>query len=234
MSESTNASIRQLTQSNLGVGIALLIIALWLTNLYIALQYPFSWSDPVCWLLFILQTHLFTGLFITAHDAMHHTIAPKIPRFNHAIGRICTFLYAFFPYQKLFTEHHRHHRHVHTDDDPDYYEGNFVMWYLQFIKNYLTIWQILAYAIVFNILKLYLPTSNLIFFWIAPALLSTLQLFYFGTYLPHKGEHDNHHQSRSLSKNHFWAFVSCYFFGYHYEHHDKPFVPWWQLWRVKD
>jgi beta-carotene ketolase (CrtW type) len=31
-----------------------------------------------------------------------------------------------------------------------------------------------------------------------------------------------------------WAFVSCYFFGYHYEHHDSPATPWWLLWRVKD
>jgi beta-carotene ketolase (CrtW type) len=86
-------------------------------------------------------------------------------------------------------------------------------------------------AILFNVLKLWLPQSNLLLFWVAPSLLSTFQLFYFGTYLPHKGEHDNRHQSRSQKKNHVAAFFSCYFFGYHYEHHDSPGTPWWRLWK---
>ncbi len=67
-----------------------------------------------------------------------------------------------------------------------------------------------------------------------PAGLSTLQLFYFGTYLPHMGEETNAHHSHSQSKNHLWAFISCYFFGYHFEHHDSPGTPWWRLWRVKE
>jgi hypothetical protein len=32
-------------------------------------------------------------------------------------------------------------------------------------------------------------------------------------------------------KNHVLAFFSCYFFGYHYEHHHSPGTPWWMLWR---
>jgi beta-carotene ketolase (CrtW type) len=28
--------------------------------------------------------------------------------------------------------------------------------------------------------------------------------------------------------------LSCYFFGYHFEHHDSPGTPWWRLWRVKE
>jgi beta-carotene ketolase (CrtW type) len=31
-----------------------------------------------------------------------------------------------------------------------------------------------------------------------------------------------------------WAFISCYFFGYHYEHHDQPYLPWWKLAAAKD
>ncbi len=219
---------------NKGILIASIVVACWLLNLSIALHVKLSWASPITYLLFLLQTHLFTGLFITAHDAMHGTIAPHHKTWNDRIGKLCTFLYAFFPYTTLYTEHHKHHRHVHTDDDPDYYEGNFFVWYLQFVKNYVTVWQFIGYAISFNLLKLYFPTENLIVFWIIPAILSTLQLFYFGTYLPHRGEHDNQHQSRSQSKNHLWAFISCYFFGYHYEHHDKPYVPWWQLWKVKE
>jgi len=47
-----------------------------------------------------------------------------------------------------------------------------------------------------------------------------------------EGEHVNKHQSRSQHKNHVLAFFSCYFFGYHYEHHDAPWLPWWKLWRA--
>jgi beta-carotene ketolase (CrtW type) len=124
---------------------------------------------------------------------------------------------------------------VATDQDPDYHaSGKFLIWYLSFIRQYVTVWQILLMAVTFNILKLFLPTENLIAFWMLPAMLSTLQLFFFGTYLPHMGESTNKHHSNSQAKNHFWAFISCYFFGYHYEHHDSPGTPWWRLWRVKE
>lgn len=174
--------------------------------------------------------HLYTGLFITAHDAMHGTVSAN--RFlNNWIGYTCTFLYALFWYPQLYTKHHQHHSHVHTVHDPDYHHGSFLTWYFTFIKNYLSIWQIIAMAVLFNILKLWIPQANLLLFWVVPSLLSTVQLFYFGTYQPHRGEHDNRHQSRSQRKNHLAAFFSCYFFGYHYEHHDSPGIPWWLLWR---
>ncbi|MEZ4885170.1 MAG: fatty acid desaturase [Chitinophagales bacterium] len=217
-----------------GVWIALAIIFLWTINLYTALKVEINYLSPLPYILFLLQIHLYTGLFITAHDAMHHSLAPQNRVLNDTLGRFCTFLYAFFPYQRLFEEHHEHHRYVHTDKDPDYYEGNFWSWYFEFVKHYVSIWQLLCYAISFNLLKLIIPVENLLIFWIAPAIISTFQLFYFGTYLPHKGEHDNKHYSRSQSKNHLWAFMTCYFFGYHYEHHEKPNVPWWKLWRIKE
>ncbi|MFW6276162.1 MAG: fatty acid desaturase, partial [Bacteroidota bacterium] len=69
-----------------------------------------------------------------------------------------------------------------------------------------------------------------------PALLSTLQLFYFGTYLPHRKPHTHdmgRHRARTQSKNHLWAMLSCYFFGYHTEHHESPGTPWWQLYTKK-
>ncbi len=217
-----------------GVWIAGGMILLWSFNLWIGLQLEVSFTSPLVYLIFFLQIHLYTGLFITAHDAMHHSILPTNKKVNNVIGQLCTFLYAFFSYQQLFEKHHKHHRFVHTGDDPDYHEGGFWRWYFGFVLQYLNIWQFIAYAISFNILKLFLPVENLLLFWIAPAILSTFQLFYFGTYLPHKGEHDNQHHSRSQSQNHLWAFLTCYFFGYHYEHHDRPNVPWWRLWRVKE
>jgi beta-carotene ketolase (CrtW type) len=176
----------------------------------------------------LVQMHLYTGLFITAHDAMHGTVSSN-KAINNAAGFTATFVYAAFWYPKLYTKHHQHHQYVHTDLDPDYHQGNFLSWYVRFIRNYLSIWQVVWMAILFNILKIWIPQPNLIMFWVVPSLLSTLQLFYFGTYQPHKGEHDNKYHSRTQKRNHMMAFLSCYFFGYHYEHHASPGTPWWQL-----
>ena len=222
-------------KSNTGVYVALTIIILWFATLAFALQWQLEFDSPVTYLLILLLTHLYTGLFITAHDAMHGTVAKNL-KLNHAIGHFTSLLFSFNFYRRLFPKHHEHHRYVATDKDPDYHGGNFFAWYLSFLKQYLNIWQILLMAISFNILKLFLPTENLIVFWMLPAVLSTLQLFYFGTYLPHRGEHkqDNIHKSNSQKLNHAWAFLSCYFFGYHYEHHASPGTPWWQLWKVKE
>ncbi len=222
-------------KSNTGVYVALTIIILWFATLAFALQWQLEFDSPVTYLLILLLTHLYTGLFITAHDAMHGTVAKNL-KLNHAIGHFTSLLFSFNFYRRLFPKHHEHHRYVATDKDPDYHGGNFFAWYLSFLKQYLNIWQILLMAISFNILKLFLPTENLVVFWMLPAVLSTLQLFYFGTYLPHRGEHkqDNIHKSNSQKLNHAWAFLSCYFFGYHYEHHASPGTPWWQLWKVKE
>ncbi len=46
-------------------------------------------------------------------------------------------------------------------------------------------------AIAFNVLKIFFPESSIWFFWVIPAFLGTLQLFYFGTYLPHRKPHDH-------------------------------------------
>jgi beta-carotene ketolase (CrtW type) len=215
-----------------GTLIALLVLGCWLTSIILLMQWPVNWANPLLYVFVLVQMHLYTGLFITAHDAMHGTISAN-KFINNGIGYIATLFYAAFWYPQLYGKHHQHHRHVHTVNDPDYHRGNFFTWYFTFIRNYLSIWQIVVMAILFNILKIWIPQTNLILFWVAPSLLSTLQLFYFGTYLPHKGEHVNQHQSRSLPKNHVLAFMSCYFFGYHYEHHDSPGTPWWLLWRLK-
>ncbi len=213
---------------------AMLIIFLWMLSITMLMRFDFSFSNPLIYIFVLIQMHLYTGLFITAHDAMHGTVAPANKKLNNFIGQLCTLFYAVFPFQKLNREHHKHHKFVHTAEDPDYYEGNFFKWYFQFIKQYLSWWQVVAMAIIYNILKIYIPEKNLLMFWVIPSLLSTLQLFYFGTYLPHKGEHQNIHHSKTQSKNHIWAFFTCYFFGYHYEHHDSPGTPWWKLWQVKE
>lgn len=222
-------------KSNTGVYIALTIMLLWFGVMFFALQWPMDFTSPLTYLLILVLTHLYTGLFITAHDAMHGTVSKNL-KVNHAIGHVASLLFSYNFYRRLFPKHHEHHRHVATDKDPDYHKGNFLAWYFSFLRQYVNIWQILLMAITFNILKLFLATENLIVFWMLPAGLSTLQLFYFGTYVPHRGEHatENIHKSRSQKLNHLWAFISCYFFGYHYEHHASPGTPWWKLWKVKE
>lgn len=222
-------------KSNTGVYVALTIMLLWFGVMFFALQWELKPTSPLTYLLILLLTHLYTGLFITAHDAMHGTVSKNL-KVNHAIGHISSLLFSFNFYRRLFPKHHEHHRYVATDKDPDYHGGNFFAWYFSFLKQYINIWQILLMAIAFNLLKLFLEAENLIVFWMLPAVLSTFQLFYFGTYLPHRGEHseENIHKSGSQKLNHLWAFMSCYFFGYHYEHHASPGTPWWKLWKVKE
>lgn len=220
-------------KSNKGALIAFIVIACWTFSIVSLMNWEVKFDNPLLYLLILVQMHLYTGLFITAHDAMHGTVSSN-PKINNAIGQICTALYACFPFNVLNSKHHEHHRYVHTEKDPDYSEGNFLVWYFSFIKQYLSWWQVVLMAIIFNILKIWISEANLFFFWVLPSLLSTLQLFYFGTWLPHHGEHSNKHQSSSQRKNHVLAFLTCYFFGYHYEHHDSPGTPWWNLWKIKN
>lgn len=224
-----------ITRSNKGIWYALIIHVLWWSCLIYALSIEFSLTSPLVYLLIIVQTHLYTGLFITAHDAMHGTVSSN-KKLNKVIGSISAILFSYNFYNKLNRKHHEHHRFVATSKDPDYHEGSFWPWYLSFVKQYVSIWQILLMAVTYNVLKLWLPMENLIFLWMLPAILSTFQLFYFGTYLPHRGEHSesNTQKSRSQGLNHIWAFLTCYFFGYHYEHHISPNTPWWLLPKKKE
>lgn len=217
-----------------GLMIAFAIICLWFSSLIFWLGYEIDWAKPWVYLGVIIQMHLYTGLFITAHDAMHGLVSSN-KKLNKAIGTFSALLFSYNFYGRLYGKHHEHHRFVATDRDPDYHHSdNFFLWYISFIKQYVNIWQIVLMAITFNLLKLVINVDNLIIFWMLPAVLSTFQLFYFGTYVPHKGESENKHHSTTQSKNHLWAFLSCYFFGYHYEHHDSPGTPWWRLWKEKE
>jgi beta-carotene ketolase (CrtW type) len=220
----------------MGIVIALSIILLWFVSLYFLLNWELDYANPFTYLAIFLQTYLYTGLFITSHDAMHGTVS-RNKKVNHFLGHVTSFLFAFNFYYKLIGKHHEHHKYVATSQDPDYHaSGKFWTWYWGFIKQYLTIMQLVLITVGLQVLNLFFPLENLLLYWILPSILSTFQLFYFGTYLPHRGIHsnDNKHRSRSLRKNHLWAFLSCYFFGYHYEHHDAPGVPWWRLWKTKE
>lgn len=215
-----------------GLWIALTVLVLWFAHLAFLLHYPLHFSDPLVLIFVLIQMHLYTGLFITAHDSIHGVVVPEHKWLNDGLGLLCASLFAFNNYKTLSSKHHLHHRHAATHDDPDYHDGhpNFFLWFLAFAKEYISVVQIILMAVTYNVLKLWFPWENLVVFWMVPAVLSTFQLFYFGTYLPHRGEHENApYNARSQKLNHVWAFLSCYFFGYHLEHHAYPYLPWWRL-----
>ncbi len=219
-----------------GLVIGSIIIFCWFFCLSYFLHYKITGFNPIIILFILIQTHLYTGLFITAHDAIHGVVIAGNKQLNYIIGFFCATLFAFNYYPKLEKKHHHHHEFVVSEADPDYHKGGFFAWYLKFVLEYVTIWQILCMAISYNLLKLVFPMENLIIFWMLPAILSTFQLFYFGTYIPHKGEHkpNDIYKAKSQKLNHFFAFISCYFFGYHHEHHAQPYLPWWKLAKARE
>lgn len=225
-----------------GAAAAAIVVVSWALSLAFLLtreiglaQLPelLAWAIPAI----ALQTFLHTGLFITAHDAMHGTVVPAHRRINDAIGTLAVILYALFSFRKLHEKHGEHHGQPGVPgEDPDYHDGHhgsFWRWYAHFIGNYVGLWQIVGMAAVFNLLEHVagVPLPNLIVFWVVPSLLSTLQLFYFGTYLPHREPHahDDPHRARSNAFAPWLSFLTCYHFGYHREHHIDPSVPWWRL-----
>ncbi len=223
----------------MGVFIALLVIISWASHLaYMLLLQPVNLLDVWFWVHMLIQTWLFTGLFITAHDSMHGTISAN-RKLDNVIGFSATLLFAGMWYPMLIKKHKMHHVNPGTALDPDYYTGkqNFFIWWFSFMKSYVTIWQILIMAGLFNLGLLFFSEIQLIVLWIIPSILATFQLFYFGTYLPHRLPHTTEmgiYKSRTLKKNHLWAMLSCYFFGYHYEHHASPQTPWWKLYQTKN
>jgi beta-carotene ketolase (CrtW type) len=222
----------------MGVIIAISIIFMWGTHLFYMLNFvEVNFSSPVLYLHLIIQTYLFTGLFITSHDSMHRTVSGR-KWLNNSIGFLSLILYAGMWYPRLLKNHKLHHQNPGTETDPDFNTSsqNYWVWWFSFMLRYITLVQIVIMAVFYNILKIWFGDLQLWILWIAPAILSTLQLFYFGTYLPHRLPHKEDmqpHKARTQKKNHVWAMISCYFFGYHYEHHESPGTPWWLLYKTK-
>jgi len=222
----------------MGLFIAILIILTWGGHLVYSLVYLVpDFTSPWMYFHVLLQGYLFTGLFITGHDAMHGTVTEN-RRVNQAVGWLATFLFAGLLYNKLIKNHGLHHQYPAQEKDPDFYANsqNFFKWFGVFMYRYVTIWQILIMAGIYNILLIWFDDTNLLVFWITPALLGTLQMFYFGVFVPHKQPHKENmkpYNARTQNKNHIKAMLSCYFFGYHYEHHESPRVPWWKLHKKK-
>jgi beta-carotene ketolase (CrtW type) len=222
----------------MGIFIAIIIIVFWAGHLAYCLFFvDFNLLDPFFYFHVLLQAYFYTGLFITGHDAMHGVVA-KNRRLNNLIGHLATTFFAFLSYKVLSKKHYLHHRFPATEQDPDFSSrsNNFFVWWFIFMKNYTTWWQIVLMAVTFNVLLIWFTEVQLLSFWVVPAIFATLQLFFFGTYLPHRRPFSDKmtpHNSRTQKRNHLWAMLSCYFFGYHWEHHESPTTPWWQLYQIK-
>ncbi len=221
-----------------GLALAALVIGSWGAGL-VAWLTVVDWGDRLWAMPFAiaLQCWLYVGLFIVAHDAMHGTLAPAAPRLGHAIGALCVALYAAFDYRALKRAHHAHHRHAGTAQDPDFHPEDpraFWAWYAGFFRHYFTWTQFWALGTVGTVSWFALGERAWLLgpFWLLPSLLSSLQLFYFGTYRPHRHEEapfTDGHNARSLDQSWLVSLLSCFHFGHHHTHHDRPQVPWWRL-----
>lgn len=226
-------------QAAIGLGLAGLIIAGWLAvHVWAVWFYPWArFGVAPAVLVIVLQCWLCVGLFIVAHDCMHGSLVPFRPAWNRPIGMLCLVLYAGFDFNALNPKHHLHHRHSGTGSDPDFLEApphGFWRWYVKFFAEYFSWRQLAVMAAIFwtYVLVLGAPVGNVVLFWALPSLLSSLQLFTFGTYLPHvpaDTKFTDRHNARSNDYPAWLSLLTCFHFGYHHEHHLYPGVPWWRL-----
>ncbi|MEL6298276.1 MAG: fatty acid desaturase [Pseudomonadota bacterium] len=226
-------------QGRIGLTLAGLIIGGWLAaHIGTIFFFEWSWATAVPGAaLMALLTWLYVGLFIIAHDCMHGSLVPLRPQINRWVGQLCLALYAGFSFNFMNRKHHMHHRHAGTDEDPDFHDAEphaFWPWYAKFFREYFTGREVFYIAVVVWTYVLVFGASfaNILTFWALPALVSSVQLFTFGTYLPHKPDAPafaDRHRSRSNDYPWLVSLLTCFHFGYHHEHHDRPDVPWWRL-----
>ena len=228
------------TNSPIGLAVASIIIFLWLASLMEFLTLDLA-QIPLTLVVLgvLLRSFLHTGLFITTHEAIHGVIS-KHRLINDTFGLVTSLLYALLPYKVLAENHKLHHRYPASEKDPDFHASdshNFLLWYVSFMKEYQKgkqAWVLLiGMAIIFGFL-IYLPISplNIVLFWVIPIIISSWQLFTFGIWLPHRpieAGYSDHHRAKSNNYSVFWSFISCYHFGYHWEHHQYPHLPWYKL-----
>ena len=196
-----------------------------------------AWSLLIAPVIVAIQTWLSVGLFIVAHDAMHGSLAPGRPRLNGVIGSLALGLYAGFRFMPLKTAHSAHHAAPGTAQDPDFHAEApraFAPWFYGFFRTYFG-WRemgVLTILVCIAVFVLGAGIPNLLLFWAAPALLSALQLFTFGTWLPHRHTDDafpDHHNARTSAFGPILSLLICFHFGRHHEHHLTPWKPWWRL-----
>jgi beta-carotene/zeaxanthin 4-ketolase len=232
----------RLAQTAIGLGLAAAIVASWLgLHLYAMFGFALTWNSlPLALAMALLQCWLSVGLFIVSHDAMHGSLVPGGGRLNGAVGAVLLFLYAGFAWKRMRSAHFAHHKSPGSARDPDFDAANptrFRRWYTTFLTRYFGWRSVLFVSLVVTLywLVLAVPVEKIVLLYGLPAIASSLQLFYFGTYRPHRHESAGHagfadrHNARSERFGTLASLASCFHFGYHHEHHRAPDVPWWAL-----
>jgi len=231
-----------------GLRLAGLILLGWLVSLAaVLLLAPQEQAWPLVVALVLLRTVLHTGLFIVAHDAMHGLLLPQQPRWNHRLGAVALALYGALGYGRCLRNHQLHHRQPATNVDPDFPgdRGSGALgWYVHFMGGYLRPGQmgllLSGWALLLAALSLLLEVDwrlalvRVLLGCTLPLLLSSLQLFVVGTYLPHRGQRRQPLQAAaagpiSLAWPQWLSLLACYHFGYHREHHEQPGLAWFEL-----
>lgn len=233
-------------QAAIGLTLAGCVLAAWIAIHVGAVFFlDVGWRTlPIVPVLIAVQCWLTVGLFIVAHDAMHGSLAPGWPRLNASIGAFILTIYAGFAWRRVRGAHMAHHDAPGTADDPDFFVDEphrFWPWFRAFFLRCFGRRSILfvCTVVAVYILVLGAPVLNVVLFYGLPSLLSSLQLFYFGTFRPHRHEEDDFvdaHNARSNEFGYIASLLSCFHFGYHHEHHAEPWVPWWGLpsqWRQR-
>lgn len=230
-------------QRVVGLALGLAIAGSWLAiHAYAMFVFELTWSNlPFALAMAMVQCWLSVGVFIVCHDAMHGSLVPGRPRLNGSIGAVLLALYAGFAWRQLRDAHFAHHKLAGRAGDPDFDEhhpDNFWRWYGTFFRRYFGWRSILFVHTVVGIywLVLDIPMAQIVLLYGLPALGSSLQLFYFGTFRPHRHEtrpgaadFADRHNTRSEDFGTLASLASCFHFGYHLEHHRRPDVPWWGL-----
>ena len=226
-------------QSVIGLSLAALIVAAWAgLHVYSMFVFEVTWASlPLALAIALVQCWLSVGLFIVSHDAMHGSLAPNAKRLGGVVGAVLLFLYAGFGWKRMRAAHFDHHRLAGKPGDPDFDEHNpahFGRWYATFLRRYFG-WQSLLFVssvVLVYALILQVPLTNIVLLYGMPAIASSLQLFYFGTYRPHThagGAFTDRHNARSEDFGTLTSLLTCFHFGYHLEHHRAPHTPWWAL-----
>lgn len=222
-------------QGTIGLLLMAAVTGAWLCLHVFAVWYLDAPRHPLLAVLCVAGlTWLSVGLFIIAHDAMHGSILPGWPRVNAAIGTVALLLFAGFSFRRMIVQHMRHHRHPGSDADPDFARAGPAGWYVRFVRRYFgwrEFWVLGTATILYAVLLE--QRWPYVLFWAVPSILASIQLFWFGTYLPHRTDADgfaDHHNARSPRMSDIGSVLSCYHFGgYHHEHHLYPGLPWWRL-----
>jgi beta-carotene ketolase (CrtW type) len=224
-----------------GLLLATAILLAWLIALIVLLGLNLrDWPLPLVVGAILVRTLLQTGLFIVGHDGMHGVLLPASRRWNNRLAALALGLYAWLPYRRCRHHHRQHHRAPATAVDPDVHPdpgAGLLAWYRRFMAAYLgpgpLTLLVAGWALLGFLALRFTPTAwlNVLLFCVVPLLASSIQLFIFGTYLPHRRQRcaGSGGGAESLELPAWLSLLACYHFGYHREHHDHPAVAWFEL-----